>query len=253
MDAFHLINTLREQTRTLSYFDNAAADALQRRTEIIIRRLLGDESQYLQDLSKISFMPNGDDFDGDEVREAWKDGRSELLNLLDTVEVELTLSGVSVPGEVKFGRQIFVVHGHDEAMKQSVARSLETLGFEPTVLHEKPNQGRTIIEKFSDYSDVGFAVVLLSPDDIGRARANVPGTERPRARQNVILELGYFLGKLGRDRVMALFKPEQDFEMPSDYSGVLFIPFDDAGKWKFDVAKELRACGYEVDANRLLS
>lgn len=101
-------------------------------------------------------------------------------------------------------RRIFVVHGHNEAARETVARFLERVGFEPVILHEQPNKGRTIIEKFESYADVGFAVVLLTADDVG-GRDSVEGASlKARARQNVILELGYFLGKLGRARLRPL-------------------------------------------------
>jgi len=148
---------------------------------------------------------------------------------------------------------IFIVHGKDDEMKQSVARTLEKLGLSPIILHEQPNQGRTIIEKFSDYSQVSFAIVLLSPDDMGFLRGVSPENAKPRARQNVIFELGFFLGHLGRNRVLVLFRQERDFEMPSDYSGVLFIPYDSANRWQFDVVKELKANGHNIDANKLLA
>ena len=137
-------------------------------------------------------------------------------------------------------------------MKQAVARILEKIGLEPIILHEKPNTGRTIIEKFTDYSNVGFAVVLLTPDDKGYAISAGIESAKHRARQNVIMELGYFLGKLGRESVMVIHTEEENFEIPSDYSGVLFVPFDSKGRWQFDLIKELRACGYDVDANKLL-
>ena len=146
---------------------------------------------------------------------------------------------------------VFIVHGHDGVMKDNVARTVEKLGLAPIILHEKPNQGRTIIEKIHDYSDVGFAIVLLSPDDVGYSRTG--GEPRSRARQNVILELGFFLGLLGRARVLALFKEDANFEMPSDYSGVLFKPFDAGGSWKLELCKELQAIGIKVDANRILT
>ena len=148
--------------------------------------------------------------------------------------------------------EIFVVHGHDEAMKTSVARALERLDLSPVILHERPNQGRTIIEKFTDYADVNFSIVLLSPDDVAYNKDDDPKQARTRARQNVVFELGYFIGKLGRTRVIALFRSDENFEMPSDYSGVLFTPFDESGRWQFDLVKELRACGYDVDANKLI-
>jgi predicted nucleotide-binding protein len=98
----------------------------------------------------------------------------------------------------QWSRKIFIVHGHDNEAKVEVARFLERVGFEAIILHEQANRGRTIIEKVEMHSDVGFAVVLLTPDDEGGKRGN---STRPRARQNVVLELGYFIGRLGRDRV----------------------------------------------------
>src|SRR5207244_1787432 len=96
-------------------------------------------------------------------------------------------------------RKAFVVHGHDSEMKEAVARFLQTLEIEPVILHEQASRGRTVIEKIEDNSDVGFAIVLMSPDDVGAA-ASESTSLQPRARQNVILELGYFLGKLERNR-----------------------------------------------------
>jgi hypothetical protein len=91
--------------------------------------------------------------------------------------------------------KIFVVHGHDEGARESIARFIQAIGFQPIILHERANEGRTVIEKVEAHGDVGFAVVLLTPDDEGRAAG---GTLAPRARQNVLLELGYFIGRLGR-------------------------------------------------------
>ena len=137
-------------------------------------------------------------------------------------------------------------------MKQSACRYLEKLGFNPIVLHEQPNGGRTIIEKFTDYATVGFALVLLSPDDVGCEREKSPDGLLPRARQNVILELGFFLGKLGRGHVMALSREVKNFDLPSDYSGVIFTPFDKLGHWRVELTRELKAAQYTVDADKLL-
>jgi predicted nucleotide-binding protein len=142
---------------------------------------------------------------------------------------------------------VFVVHGREEGAKETVARFLEHLGLRPVILHEKPNKGRTLIQKFEDYSTVGFAVVLLTPDDHGSLREGSEGVLQPRARQNVILELGYFLGKLTRARVAALHW--KGVEIPSDYDGVVFIPFDEVGGWKLLLAKELREAGLAVNMN----
>lgn len=143
----------------------------------------------------------------------------------------------------KMSKRIFLVHGHDNEMLQTIARFLSGLVLEPVILHEQANKGRTVIEKVVAEADVGFAVVLLTPDDEGRKKG-VPDLE-PRARQNVLLELGYFLGRLGRDRVCALRRG--DVSIPSDFAGVVWEPFDDNGGWKLRLAKELEAAGYPID------
>jgi len=92
----------------------------------------------------------------------------------------------------------------------------------------------------------------LSPDDIAYPKSANAKQAKSRARQNVILELGFFLGKLGRNRVVVLFNQTDNFEMPSDYSGVLFVPYEEDNHWQFNLLRELKACGYNVDANKLL-
>jgi hypothetical protein len=143
--------------------------------------------------------------------------------------------------------KIFVVHGRDDGPREAVARFLERLGLEPVILHEQANQGRTVIEKVVAHSDVGFAVVLLTPDDEGGLKGEVP---QARARQNVVLELGFFIGKLGRDRVCTL--KVGDLEIPSDWRGVVDEPFDAAGAWRQTLARELQAAKYDVDWNKVM-
>jgi predicted nucleotide-binding protein len=149
----------------------------------------------------------------------------------------------------KRGHDIFIVHGHDDSTKETVARFIESLDLHAVVLHEQPNSGRTIIEKFEAYSNVGFAVVLLTPDDIG---ASLKDRENllHRARQNVILELGFFLGKIGRERVCVLYK--EGVEIPSDYQGVLYTPYDSSGSWRSQLAKELKHAGFAIDSDKVL-
>jgi predicted nucleotide-binding protein len=148
-------------------------------------------------------------------------------------------------------RRVFVVHGHDNEAKETVARFLSKLGLEPIILHEQTSGGRTIIEKIENYSaETVFAVVLLTPDDVG-ASAKTPADTNKRARQNVILELGYFLGKLGRNGVCALHKT--GVELPSDYQGVVYVEMDQAGGWKARVAQELVGAKVPIDVNGLLS
>lgn len=169
-----------------------------------------------------------------EVEEYWE----------DTPQV-VTPSETAQPGILPNSNQVFVIHGSDHGIKSEIARFLENLGLEPVILHEQADQGRTIIEKFEQSAQAGFAVALLTPDDVGGANQD---NLQPRARQNVILELGYFIGKLGRSRVCAL--RQGDVEIPSDISGVLYIPLDDAGGWQMALIRELKNVGFNVDANR---
>lgn len=170
-----------------------------------------------------------------------------LIEVLE-VDVEGTDSKAEHASPIAVGRKVFLVHGHNDGPLHLTARYLEGLDLDPIILHEQPNAGRTIIEKFVDYADVGFAVVLLTPDDRGGLVSAMIEEQKPRARQNVILELGYFLGKLGRSRVCALYS--EGVEVPSDYSGVLFVPLDESGGWRLTLARELKAAGFTVDMNR---
>jgi len=174
-----------------------------------------------------------------------------LQSLIETLQtaVELNQPDHLVTPQ-SLGEGVFLVHGHNEAILHEVARFLEKLELKLTVLREQPNSGRTIIEKFVDYSDVGFAVVLLTGDDRGGAADCAYENQFLRARQNVILELGFFLGKLGRSRVCALY--QEGVEIPSDYKGVLFTVLDESGAWRLTLARELRAAGFNVDMNRAL-
>lgn len=145
-------------------------------------------------------------------------------------------------------KDVFIVHGHNEELKEKVARTLEKLKLNPIILHEQSDEGQTIIEKFEKNSNVDFAIVLLTYDDHGNTKSNEE--KNKRARQNVILELGYFIAKLGRSKVMPLY--EKSVELPSDISGVLYTLIDDSENWKFRLVKELKAAGFNVDANDII-
>jgi predicted nucleotide-binding protein len=151
--------------------------------------------------------------------------------------------------QVEMGRSVFVVHGSDEGKKEAVARFLSRLDLEPIILHEQASLGRTLIEKFEAHADVPFAVVILTGDDSG-GPSREPEFARPRGRQNVVFELGYFIGRLGRKRVCTLY--QEGVEIPSDFSGVVYIPIDPAGAWRTLLARELRAAGFSIDMNLAL-
>lgn len=147
------------------------------------------------------------------------------------------------------GNGVFIVHGHDTAAKSEVARFVGKLGLPETILDEKPGRGMTIIEKFEEYaSNAGFAIVLLTPDDVGAAKDKRDDL-KPRARQNVIFEMGYFVKGLGRGRVCAM--SNEEVELPSDLAGVEYIHLDSNGGWKLKLVKELDAAGIAVDKSKL--
>ena len=165
-----------------------------------------------------------------------------LQSYLDDFSDSDTNEGTRPPHNSK---KVFIVHGHDGELKQAVARIIEKQGIEAIILSEQANKGRTIIEKFEDYSNVSGAICLFTADDYGRAKNDE--TDNTRARQNVVLETGYFMGKLGRENVVLL--ADKGIEMPSDLSGVVYT---DTTSWQFDLLKELSAIGYKVDLNKLL-
>ncbi len=146
-------------------------------------------------------------------------------------------------------RNVFVVHGRNEAHRESVANVIGRLNYKPIILDEQPHGGKTIVEKFEVFSDVVYAVVLLSADDRGGLASDRTESYSLRARQNVILELGFFWGKLGRSKVCALY--DDGVESPSDYTGVGFIKIDTSGRWKNSLAAEMKNAGLNIDLNRI--
>jgi len=143
--------------------------------------------------------------------------------------------------------KVFIVHGHDKSLKEEVARFIEKLKLKPIILHEEPSSGNTIIEKIEKNSNVGFGIVLYTPCDTGASQEDSINI-KSRARQNVVFEHGYLIGKIGRQNVCALVKGE--IEKPNDISGVVYIPI--AGDWKISLAKELRSSGYIIDMNLVI-
>lgn len=163
----------------------------------------------------------------------------------DYKDYVLSRGSIQPQPSLPISNKVFIVHGHDAEVRESVARFLERIGLQAIILHEQANQGRTVIEKVEANGDVGFAVVLLTPDDIGCAKGGEP---EPRARQNVLLELGYFIGRLGRSRVCALKRGE--LEIPSDFAGIVWESMDSGSGWKLSLARELKAAGHQVDLNK---
>jgi predicted nucleotide-binding protein len=156
--------------------------------------------------------------------------------------------------DTAYSNRVFIVHGHDDLSKERLAHILIDLGLSPIILHDQPNLGRTLIEKFEEEAcDVGYAFVIMTPDDFGIEKNLYADIQkgirqeglRFRPRQNVVLELGFFFGKLGRKRVCCLVKGE--IEKPTDFSGITYLQFNTKIDEVYrDIVKELKALGYRL-------
>ncbi len=250
-----LFNNLINDVLNLEYDNDAMLDKIRKKTILYIRKCFGDDSSYLNEIKNIHFH-SLNIYNNNNQLEIWNSGKKKLENLINTMIEDIELSSMSkenlVSDENNNGviyNKVFIIHGHDNALKQEVARFIEKIGLEAIILHEQANKGRTIIEKFEGFADVGFAIALLTPDDeviMMSDRSNKKSYFR--ARQNVIFEMGFFIGILGRERVFPLVKGD-DVEIPSDYMGVVYTKYE-GGNWKLDLIKELKAVGYDCDANK---
>jgi predicted nucleotide-binding protein len=186
--------------------------------------------------------------------------RAVLQGLMSRLERDLRLCvktlasfGDLTEGTAEHPRResVFLVHGRNVGQRETVARFVERLGPEVVLLDEKAGESRTVIESFERHaSEVGYAVALLTGDDVGGLRGTDVERQRSRARQNVIFELGFFIGSLGRGRVCLLY--EDGVEIPSDSNGMLYVKLDDQGAWRLSLARELKTAGLEVDLNRAI-
>lgn len=224
-------------------------------TEVALRTVMGAESPLLAQFQKVRYSPQawygGMDTSGyrpagvKKVIAILEGAKSELALREELEQVVQTDESPDEKATAAEQGRVFIVHGHDEARKHELFRVLHDItGTKPIILHEQPSGGRGILEKLEAYAaSAGFAVALLTADDLGRAKdAN---DEAPRARQNVVLEAGYFAGRLGRARVVLLY--ETGVELPSDLDGIVYVPLDPAGAWKMKLAHELASEGLNVD------
>ncbi len=244
-----------------SHTADAAYEALEKSIQEALERSFGrDTSDYNRYVSAatLDHGPISIDFHGRgstrDTRKYQEEGKASaiatLRGAIKTLEERIadetsnTQHSNSATEPAYETDSIFVVHGHDGEVKQSVARFVEGLGLTAVILDEQANRGMTIIEKLEHHADVGYAIVLLTPDDVGGK-----STEdlRRRPRQNVVLELGLFVGRLGRDRVCAIVRGK-DIELPSDIQGLVWADYE--SDWMLKVAKELKAAGYEIDMNK---
>jgi predicted nucleotide-binding protein len=253
LNNIEILEELINEFKKISYHDEEELDYLLKKSDMVIRNIFGPSSKYLIDINSILLYPYDKRAATSTLKNIWNKGIKEIINLHKTMIDEINFFGT--PHTRNYNQPVknraFIVHGHDVEMKESVARFLEKIEFEAIILGEKPNLGRTVIEKFFDYSDVHLAIILFSPDDIGGAINEDLDKLKPRPRQNVILELGFFLGTLDRTQIILIYKDMENFEIPSDLRGVLYINFDPYGGWKTELCRELNGIGYEINLNKI--
>lgn len=182
-----------------------------------------------------------------------------LINIYDTGKVncqgknkEKVESLLKSPVAITKNRKVFVVYGHDMNARTQLEAMLRRWDMEPLIIDQLVSSGNTIIEKLEEYTNqVDFGIVLATPDDIGYAKNN-EDKKKYRVRQNVVLELGILLAKVGRSKVAILLSQAEDMEKPSDIDGLIYIPFkDNVEDTKVSLAKELQKNGYSLDISKL--
>lgn len=257
-----LITELSNRAINLPVMENNTLDALLKDAEMIIKKIIEEHSDYIRTLKSIMFRPMFSPSTDSEKNETWRNGQQKLINLFNTIkkEIELFEDGKLEINEEsnlsakKLSSKIFIVHGHDNELKLDVARTIEKLKLNPVILHEQSDEGLTVIEKFEKNSlDCDFAIVLLSPDDIGCSKNTDIANAQYRARQNVVLELGYFVGAIGRKNVLALVKDDStgSLEIPSDLAGLVYTKYDKSDGWKMSLVQRLKTSGFQVSADDL--
>lgn len=221
--------------------------------------LPGESSTLNEKLTHSSFLVVGRS--ESDVDRFWRRDGNNMLSYIDSLILDIQNDEYDlkeqneenvkpiIAQDEKPKNKVFIVHGHDGEAKERTARFIEKLGFEAIILHEQASRGMTIIEKIEKYShEVGFGIVLYTPDDMGNVKDEAEkGNLKYRARQNVIFEHGFLIGKIGRGNVAPLV--EGAIELPNDISGIVYINDKD---WQIDIAKEMKAAGYEIDFNKLL-
>lgn len=224
------------------------------KAELFIARKYGQESLDYKQFKGIKFYTidiseiNGWGKRIDHVKECQEGlliAKEKFQEYLDDMKENADEEQPKVLSQQLNYKKIFIVHGHDGELRESIARVIEKQSIEAIILSEQANQGKTIIEKVEKYSDVGGAVCLFTADDLGKKKTDKE--DHSRARQNVVFEAGYFMGKLGRDHIVIL--ADEGVELPSDLSGIVYT---NVMNWQLDLLKELKSMGYQIDVSKLL-
>lgn len=243
-----LKKTIEEIDELMSDADmvmSPAFKAWKAQAEHLLAQLYGRSSVEYSNFTKLYFSPPfnvGSMNPSKYYKNGLETAKRMFLNYLDDLNEN---QPESCDTKSSIFSKVFIIHGHDGELKHAVARQIEKQGLEAIILSEKMNPGKTIIEKIEQNSNVAGAICLFTADDLGRA-TDEP-SEKPRARQNVVFEAGYFMGKLGRSHVIIIC--EKDVEIPGDLSGVVYT---EKNSWELEMLKSLKTMGYSIDLNKLL-
>jgi predicted nucleotide-binding protein len=223
-------------------------DVWRQTTEVVLRNVLGDANPLYDSFTKVHYSPLiwTDSTPQDAWTRAQASGVRQAIAILKAAKAEVEIvGGLPESAAMPAGKQVFIIHGHDDRRKYEVSRFVtKVTKNDPVILHEQANEGRTILEKFEAYAaDAGYAIAIATGDDVGRSRSADEDQLRPR--QNVVLELGFFYGALGRSRTALLY--EDRVELPSDLDGIARIHLDDSGGWQVLLTRELDKAGIGVD------
>lgn len=233
--------------RLISYDDFCSLEALELKTSDYINRFSTKEE------NKNLLIRNFPDLQNNSDEISLNRHKNTLIGLLDLLIEHISddinqpqLSLIQQPNSIT--NKVFIVHGHDNTMELEVTLFLKNLGLKAILLHEQNNCGNTLIEKFEvEANKVSYAIVLFSPDDEIHKNENINFQPRP----NVIFELGYFIAKLGRNKVSVLKMKGNDTTIPSDILGLAYTEYEPQNEsWKLKVKNELTAAGYILDPNQ---
>lgn len=235
---------LRTEADMLVYKDDNKIDLINKKISLYSEKIFGDSKKYGAEANNISYCLFVDPCPESEQREVWIQGQQKLVNLIDTMleDYELSSYDRSSKNKMKDNKKVFIVHGHNDKLRLEVSNWLYSLKLNPIVLHEQANSGvKSIIDKLEMYSDVRCAIILMTADDKGKAKEEKSYKER--ARQNVVFEAGYFIGKLEPQNVILLH--EAGIEMPGDLGGCVYIEASDQNGWKEEVRREFNKMGID--------
>lgn len=257
MDSARAIELINQQIAEAGDGVPANFDEWLHKTEVVVRSVFGEASRIHHEIDAVRYSPRiwTENTDFAPYR---RTGVQQAIAILEAAKLELEISAdaantedSSNPTASKPSTHVFIVHGQDDARKFELSALLQNItGEQPVILHQQANGGKVLIEKLEEHGEgAGFAVVLLTGDDVGRAKQLDTSDDRARGRQNVVFEMGFFFGLIGRERVAVLYEP--DVELPSDIIGLGYIKLDAAGGWKPKLAAELDGAGIPVDWAKL--